>query len=461
MKMTVSEIAALSGGRLLFGDGSALVTDFITNSKDAKAGTMFVPIHGENVDGHRFIPNALAAGAASFTDHPIDPVDGPVVLVEDCRAALQKVGEAYRARFDIPVVGITGSVGKTTAKEMAALGLTVSRRVWRTPGNANSQVGVPTTVCGIEPEHTAAVIEMGVSMPGEMARIAKVTKPTCGIITNIGTSHLEFMGSRENILAEKLHMADYLPEGAPLFVNGDNDLLAGVKSDRYRVVPFGLGDNCHWRAESIAENPQGDGLSFTCLSPDGREQTVALPVLGEHNVRNALAAMALGDFFGQSLGDTARALSAYEPPAMRQQIKDAGGITVIDDTYNASPDSMESAINILASRPETGRRIAVLAGMRELGSYEQAGHRNTGAYARSKGVELLAVGELGGLMAQGYGPGAVRVKDNAEAAAWLLHTLKPGDSVLVKGSRGMKTEEIVNALIQSKGETNAERIDKG
>lgn len=445
MKMTVSEIAALSGGRLLFGDGSALVTDFITNSSDAKAGTMFVPIRGEKVDGHRFIPNALAAGTASFTDHPIDPAGGPVVLVEDCRAALQKVGAAYRARFDIPVVGITGSVGKTTAKEMAAQGLTATRRVWRTPGNANSQVGVPITVCGIGPEHTAAVIEMGVSMPGEMARIAQVVKPTCGIITNIGTSHLEFMGSRENILAEKAHMADYLPEGAPLFVNGDNDLLAGFTSGSYRVVTFGLSPHCQWRAKEVVEGK--DSLTFTCCSPEGQEQSVSLPVLGEHNVRNALAAMAVGSWLGQPLADTAQALTGYIPPAMRQQIKEAGGVTIIDDTYNASPDSMVSALDVLAGRNAPGRRIAVLAGMRELGSYEQAGHRNTGAYARSKGVELLAVGELGRLMAQGYGDGAVCVKDNAEAAAYLLHTLKPGDSVLIKGSRGMKTEEIVRALI--------------
>ena len=195
-----------------------------------------------------------------------------------------------------------------------------------------------------------------------------------------------------------------------------------------------------------------DSLTFTCCSPEGQEQTVSLPVLGEHNVRNALAAMAVGSWLGQPLADTARVLASYEPPAMRQQIKEAGGVAIIDDTYNASPDSMESALNVLADRPETGRKIAVLAGMRELGSYEQAGHQSTGAYARKKAVELLAIGELGRLIAQGYGDKAVCVKDNAEAAAWLLHRLRPGDAVLVKGSRGMKTEEVVNALLSGLGE---------
>lgn len=455
MKLTVSQIAEMAGGELLSGDGSVLVTTFFTDSRCAAPGKMFVPIRGEKNDGHDFITNALAAGAAaSFSDHPVD-VDGPLVLVDDCRAALQRVGGAYRARFEIPIVGITGSVGKTTAKEMIAQGLTAGHHVYKTKGNANSQVGVPITACGIEPEHTAAVIEMGVSMPGEMERIARVVKPTCGVITTIGTSHLEFMGTRENILAEKSHMADYLPAGAPLFVNGDNDLLPGLRSDTYQIVTFGLGEACSWRAEEIAENPEGDGMTFVCVSPEGQGQKVYLPVLGEHNVRNALAAMAVGGYLGQSMEDTARALADYTPPAMRQQTVEHEGVTVIDDSYNASPDSMRSALNVLASRPNAGRKIAVLAGMRELGSYTRQGHLDTGAYAKDKGVELLAVGELGEVIAQGYGDGAVCVKDNAEAAAWLKERLRPGDAVLVKGSRGMKTEEIVAALVNEKGESNA------
>lgn len=445
MKMTVSEIAELSGGQLLSGGGSALVTGFVTDSRKACPGAMFVPIRGENVDGHRFIATAFAAGAsASFADHPV-VAPGPLVLVEDCRAALQKVGEAWRERFSLPIVGVTGSVGKTSAREMIAQGLTAGHQVYRTDGNANSQVGVPITMCGIGPQHTAAVIEMGVSMPGEMARIAQVVKPTCGVVTTIGTSHLEFMGTRENILAEKAHMADYLPAGAPLFVCGDNDLLPSLHSEVYRVVAFGLGDHCQWRAVDLEE--AGDSLTFTCLAPDGRSQTVVLPVLGEHNVRNALAALAVGDHLGQSLADTARALSAYEPPAMRQQIKEARGLTIIDDSYNASPDSMQAALDLLAAKPASGRRVAVLAGMRELGSYEREGHWKTGAYAKEKGVELLAVGHLGELIAQGYGEGAVRIQDNTEAAAWLLERLRPGDLVLVKGSRGTRTEEIVQALL--------------
>lgn len=450
MQLTVSQIARMAGGRLLSGNGSAPVTAFFTDSRQAASGAMFVPIRGEKVDGHAYISAALQAGAAaSFTDRPLQEMPGPLVLVEDCRAALQRVAEAYRLQFTLPVAGITGSVGKTTAKEMAAQALTAAHRVYKTQGNANSQVGVPITLCGLEPCHTAAVIEMGVSMPGEMARIARVVRPTCGIVTTIGTSHLEFMGTRENILSEKLRMADYLPANAPLFVNGDNDLLSALPPGAFRAVTFGLSAGCMWQGKDMAET--GDGMSFLCVAPDGREQPVRLPVAGAHNVRNALAALALADHLGQSLAATAQALAGYEPPAMRQRVTRRGdGVTVIDDSYNASPDSMRSALDVLAARP--GRKIAVLAGMRELGSYTRQGHEDTGRYAAEKQVDiLLAVGELAGAIAQGYGPGAVQAPDNAQAAAWLQKALRPGDTVLVKGSRGMKTEEIVAALL--KGES--------
>ncbi len=447
MKMTISEIAALAGGRLLSGSPETEVTRFFTDSRMAAPGMMFVPIRGENIDGHVFIPNALSAGAAaSFTDHLVDCLPGrALVLVEDCRAALQQVAAAYRGRFTLPIVGITGSVGKTTAKEMIAQGLSAGFQVHRTPGNANSQIGVPITVCGIEPFHTAAVIEMGVSIPGEMARIAKVVRPTCGVITTIGTSHIEFMKTRENIMAEKVHLADYLPDGAPLFVNGDNDLLPTLTGISCQLVTFGLRESCRWRGKDVRER---DGyLTFTCVAPDGREQRVNLPVVGEHNVRNALAALAVADYLGQDLGTTARALEGYEPPAMRQRITEHEGVTVIDDSYNASPDSMRAAIDVLAGRPVSGRRIAVLAGMRELGDFSRQGHLETGRYAREHGVDLLlAVGGLAKDIALGYGPEAHTAGSNQEAVTFLEKELAPGDAVLVKGSRGMKTEEIVAGI---------------
>lgn len=446
MKLTLSEIAELCGGKIICGDPGTAVTNFFTDSREAKPGLMFVPIRGENNDGHDFIGSALKNGAAaSFTDHPIE-APGPLVLVDDCRAALQRTAGKYRERFDLPILGITGSVGKTTAKEMAALAIGAGHKVWKTPGNANSQVGVPITVCGIEPEHTAAVVEMGVSMPGEMERIARVVKPTCGIVTTIGTSHIQFMRTRENIMAEKVKLADYLEPSAPLFVSGDNDLLPGLDSGgRFRLVTFGLSEGCQWRGTDIEAGSEGQ--SFICHAPDGRTQTVRLPAPGSHMACDALSALAAADYLGVPLEDAARALSGYIPPKMRQVISHEGGVLLIDDSYNASPDSMRSALGLLAGQEIPGHRIAVLAGMRELGDHTRKGHLDTGAFAKELGIDtLIAVGELGEIIAEGFGSGAICAKNNAQAWELLRELLKPGDAVLVKGSRGMKTEEIVEKI---------------
>ena len=447
MRVKVSDIAAAAGGTLLCGDGNTVITSFITDSREAKAGAMFVPIRGERADGHSYIPAVLEGpAAAAFTDHEIPLGEKPLVLVKDCREALQRAAAWYRDQFAIPIVGITGSVGKTTAKEMVAQALSAQFRVLKTAGNQNSQVGVPITVCGLRKDHTAAVVEMGVSMPGEMARIAGVVKPTCAVMTNIGVSHIEFMKTRENILAEKARIADYLPPDGALFVNGDDDLLPTLKETMgSRVVTFGLGPTCDWRAFGL--NEADKGTFFTCQSPAGERTELFVPAAGEHNVRNALCAMAVARYLGVPAGDVVRAISAYKAPAMRQQMVEANGLLIIDDSYNASPDSMRSAIDVLSTRPVTGKRAAVLADMLELGDFSQQGHYQVGQYAKERGVELLvAVGPLSREIAAGYGEGARWFATNQEAAAFLRDALRPGDAVLVKGSRGMKTDEIVAAL---------------
>ncbi len=453
MRLKLSEIAALCGGQVLGGEDPA-VTSFATDSRDCKAGVMFVPIRGENIDGHSYIGSAFKAGAAAaFTDHPIPDETRPLVLVEDCRAALQKTMACYRDRFDIPIVGITGSVGKTTAKEMVAQTLSAKFNVHKTPGNQNSQVGVPLTISGLRKDHTAAVVEMGVSIPGEMARIAAVVKPTCAVMTNIGFSHLEYMKTRENILREKAHIADYLPPDGVLFVNGDDALLSTLKKGGgYNVVTFGLGAGCDWRAFSLREADKG--TFFACQASDGEQAEVFVPAAGEHNVRNALASLAVARQLGVPISDAVRAIGAYKAPAMRQQICEANGITIIDDSYNASPDSMHSALNVLRSRSVPGRRIAVLADMLELGEYAREAHFQVGEYARKAGIHMLvAVGPLSKEIAAGYGEGARWFAGNVEAAAFLRETLSPGDAVLVKGSRGMRVDEIVADLKKEKRKT--------
>ena len=403
MRVKISDILKATGGKLLCGDEAVAVTSFFTDSRQAKAGAMFVPIRGERADGHDYIPAVLESpAAATFTDHEIPLGEKPIVLVKDCREALQKAAAWYREQFAIPVVGVTGSVGKTTAKEMVAQALTAKFRVLKTAGNQNSQVGVPITVCGLKKDHTAAVVEMGVSMPGEMARIAAV-----------------------------VNIADYIPVDGALFVNGDDDLLPTLKETLGgKVVTFGLGPTCDWRAYGL--NEADKGTFFTCLSPAGEKTEVFVPAAG---------------YLGVPAEDAVRAISAYKAPAMRQQVVEAGGLLIIDDSYNASPDSMRSAIDVLATRPVTGKRAAVLADMLELGDFSQQGHYEVGSYARERGVELLvAVGPLAKGIAAGYGSEAHWFATNEEATAFLQEALRPGDAVLVKGSRGMRTDEIVAAL---------------
>ncbi len=452
MRLKLSEIAKACGGTILWAGGeeeagNTVVTAFTTDSREAKPGVMFVPIRGERVDGHSYIDAAFQLGsAASFTDRRFPSGDRPLVLVNDCRAALQKTAAWYRSRFQIPVVGVTGSVGKTTMKEMAAQALSARFSVHKTAGNQNSQVGVPMTIFGIKKEHTAAVVEMGVSMPGEMARIAGVVRPTCAVMTNIGVSHIEYMKSRENILREKSHIADYLPPDGVLFVNGDDDLLPTLAGAcGHRVVTFGLSRSCDWQASQL--NEADKGTFFTCTAPSGETMEVFVPAAGQHNVRNALASMAVASALGVPASDAARAIAAYKAPAMRQQVEQTGGLTIIDDSYNASPDSVRAALDVLASRKAAGRRAAVLADMLELGDFSRQGHREVGAYAREKGVDLLvAVGPLAKDIAAGYGAGAEWFASNAEASAFLKEWLRPGDAVLVKGSRGRRADEIVAAL---------------
>lgn len=447
MRLKISEIVRAAGGKLLCGDENAVITAFSTDSRQVRPGVMFVPIRGEKADGHSYIGEVFAGGAsATFTDHELPAREQPVVLVNDCRTALQKAAAYYRSQFTLPVVGVTGSVGKTTAKEMIAQALTASFNVMKTAGNQNSQVGVPLTVCGLRKDHGAAVVEMGVSMPGEMARIAAVVKPTCAVMTNIGVSHIEFMKSRENIMAEKAHIADYLPIDGVLFVNGDDDLLPSLKETRkHRVVTFGLGPQCDWRAAGLREADKG--TFFTCVGRSGETVEMFVPAAGEHNVRNALASMAVARYLGVPAEGAVRAIAAYKAPAMRQQVLEAGGLTIIDDSYNASPDSMRSAIDVLMSRNAPGKKAAVLADMLELGDFSRQGHYEVGQYAREKGVDLLvAVGPLAREIAAGYGDRALWFAENQEAAAYLRGALGEGDAVLVKGSRGRKTDEIVTAL---------------
>ncbi len=497
--MTAGKIAEAVGGRILWGDPQTPVWDICTDSRQAKAGELYVPILGERVDGHRFIEGALKNGAiATFTSQHASVEDLPEsvrgrnaamsdltgqdkktareeaallastvwICVEDTRGALQMLGQYCRSRLDIPFVGVTGSVGKTSTRTMIATALAAGFRTFQTAGNANSQVGVPITLSRITEDDEAAVIELGMSEPGEMARIGAIAGLNVAVMTNIGISHIEQLGSQANILREKLHITDGLADDGWLVLSGDDVYLCPNQShpeaavcaepvpelisciEKYKTVYYGLEPHNDYRAEEIrVENGR---TQFTMHCAKGA-YPVALPVIGMHHVQNALAALACADVLGMSLEDAAAALLHFGGVAHRQEWIDlpAMGISVIDDSYNASPDSMRAAITALKMTETQGRKIAVLADMWELGPETLRHHYDVGqAVGASDARILVTVGPLSVEIAKGAAQRnpdlqIVSVEDRFQAAQWLEAHYQAGDLILFKGSNGMKLFEII------------------
>ena len=450
MILSVGEICNACGGRLLRGDFGAFVTGVKTDSREITAGDLFVPIKGERTDAHIYISNVFAAGAvASFTENLFESAsgDGALIYVENSLAALQKLAYYYRNKFDIPVVGVTGSVGKTTTKEMIALALSAGKEAYYTKGNFNSQIGLPLTIMGLEEKHDCAVIEMGMSDFGEMSRLARITRPTVAVITNIGISHIAQLKTQNNIMLEKLHITDGFASDQLLLINGDDPWLSLLSGNLpFYTVTYGLSENCRWRAINICT--AAGSTSFDVLSPRGKIH-VYLPALGVHNIQNALAALAVADAVGVSVFEAARKLAEYTPPAMRQQIYNVNGITIIDDSYNASPDSVKSGIDVLCAQNTFGRKIAVLADMKELGDYSEKGHTEIGLYADEKKLDaIFAVGEdVKYTLSAAKNANCRHFESNEQLAHELLSYLQNGDCVLIKGSRSMHTEEVVKELL--------------
>lgn len=448
--ITVSDIVKATGGRLLCGPSDLPIRNISIDSRTMKGADLFVPIIGARVDAHRFIPGAFAAGAAAtFTSEHEEREDGhPWIRVEDTVQALQALGAYCRDRMTIPVIGITGSVGKTSTREMVTAALSAGLRVTGTAGNSNGQLGVPITLSEADPGAEICVLEMGMSEPGEMARIAAVARVDMGIVTNIGVSHIENLGSQENICREKMHITDGFGPENTMILNGDDPFLAAYRGKTvYRTVFYGLGSENDYRAEDIrVENGR---TRFTVTAGETRlELTLRVP--GVHNVRNALAALAAAGEQGVSLPAAAQALETYQGFEKRLQMIERNGYTIIDDSYNASPESMRAALQVLSVTPTSGRRAAVLADMLELGPQGPQFHYQIGQYAAScQPDQVFTVGPLAREIARALREADIPVEsfdENAQAAEALASWACPGDVVLFKGSHGMKLEEIVRTF---------------
>lgn len=448
---TTEEIAKATGGTA---SGHAEVTSVVIDNREVIGGSMFIAIKGERLDGHRFIPSAVEAGAVAVMAHKDVECEVPVVKVADTTQAFLDLAKFYRKEFDIPFVALTGSVGKTTTKEMICCVLNAKFHAHKTYKNWNNEIGLPKVLLGLKPEHTAAVIELGMNHKGEISRLSRTVEPDIGVITNVGVSHIENLGSRENILAAKLELLEGMKKGSTVFLNADNDLLSTVKRDDYVIKYFGIHteEPVAVRASNIEYKEKS--TVFTAVTEKGN-CPVEIPTTGEHNVYDAIAAIAVGLELDIPLEDCAKALENYIPAGMREHIVEKGGVTVIEDCYNASPDSMKALATTLAIKGQEGKRkIAVIADMLELGDYAETAHRQAGTYMAEAGADLLMT----------YGPdskfaaqaakekGMVRVFDfdtKEELAEKLISILRPGDVVAFKGSRGMELEEVIEKVYDS------------
>lgn len=460
--ITVKDIAEITGGVVLCGDENTPVFDICINSKEIKEGDLFIPIIGERVDAHRFIESALEKGAATLTSRHDGIVisDKPYIRVDNTIDALQRIGKAIRERFiSLPLVAVTGSVGKTTTREMITCALATSKETFHTEKNLNSQIGVPITLSRMSHKDEIAVLELGISEEGQMDRLSRMVQPNMAVVTTIGVAHIEFMKTQENIRHQKLSVVNFMQDGGTLFLNGDDPLLKDAIETEHltcRTLFYGTDDWCDYYAKDIeyhgsSEMEDGAYTTFVCVH-NNEEVPVTLNTLGKHNVGNCVVALAVANENGIPMELAAKGFETFK--GQRQRIIHLENkFTMIDDTYNASPDSMKASINVLCDMPCSGRRVAVLGDMFELGENEVLYHKEIGEFLSHKNLdEVVVLGELSQhiktvLEASESTTKVYTFSDNEEAAIYLVATLKPEDIVLLKASNGMNLKEIVDILL--------------
>ncbi len=442
--MTICEMILACGGRWQGGEEALSKTpvNIVTDSRQAGEGSLFIALRGEKTDGHKYISDVLSHGALAVLCEEPGTEGEPRIVVPEVLAAMRAIASANREKCSFPFIGVTGSVGKTTAKEMIASVLSAGLRTFKTPGSMNGQIGMPAALMGLENAYDAAVIEMGISLFGEMTRLTKVVRPDMAVFTNIGDAHLEALHDREGVLRAKSEILLGMKNDAVIFANGDDSLLRKANFGR-RTVLFGLGTNCQVRAEDVrAEN----GTELACrIVSDGRSFPVRVPAYGDYMIYSVLAAAAVGMELGLSDETIAEGMLAYRTVGHRSRVVRTPYCTLIDDCYNANPTSNRAAIDSMMRLP--GRKVCVLGDMREMGANSRELHREVGRYARERGVELLLTqGDEAAFFAEGAPEIACHFPDRASLLAALPDRIRPGDVVLVKASHGPHFEDVAETI---------------
>lgn len=455
--MTIEMIAKACNGSV-FGsyDSTKEITGVIMDSRKAADGVLFIAVKGERVDGHRFIPQVFEQGAMCVVCETLpQELTGPCILVKDSLQALKDIGEFYRKSCKVKVVGITGSVGKTSTKEFVASVLSQKYKVHKTAGNFNNEIGLPLTVLGIQKEHEVAVLEMGINHFGEMHRLSKIARPDICVMTNIGQCHLEFLGTRDGILKAKSEIFDFMAEDGMVVLNGDDDKLSTLEQVKGRTpVAFGLQpDNAVYATDVENKGLFGSTAKIHIKNEAGTEEVidVSIPLPGAHMVYNALCAAAVGRQLSLSAEEIRKGIETVQPTSGRSNIIRKQEMVIIDDCYNANPVSMEAAIDLLTMAE--GRKVAILGDMFELGENELSMHRRVGAYAAKKQIDvLICIGTASESMYMG-----AKETENGSTEIYYYKTLQDflndmnrllfaGDTVLVKASHSMGFEEVLKKL---------------
>lgn len=477
LNITVEDIVKAVGGTLLCGDGRQIVEHISIDSRSSRGNDIFVPIIGEKVDAHTFMGQALSVGCAAtltsehkdkneleetirgWSEQEKEGAEGKAFIsVSDTIEALHEIGRLCRSRVSIPAVGVTGSVGKTTTREMIATALSAEKRVFKTGKNYNSSIGLPITLSEMTNDYDIAVLELGMNVPGELGTIADLADIDVAVLTNIGVAHIEYFGTQEAICREKYTITKGFHgtrtihgNKGILFLNGDDPYLMAMRDlTGYPYKIYGTKPGCDYRAENIRMEDGHYRFDFVF---GNRRIPVALSVLGDHNVVNAAGALAVADYLGVDVEKAAKALTAFTGFQNRLQTFHTGGYTIIDDTYNASPASMKAGLSVLCGYEAPGRKIAVLGDMFELGSRSEEYHYEVGEFAAEMNFdELILVGEhvcqIGKAMEDKNSRIPVRrMETREEAAAYLKGILKEGDVLYLKASNGMKLKEITKALM--------------
>lgn len=450
---TVRDILGAVKGKLLSGNMEEILTGVSTDTRKIKKGELFLAIKGGKFDGHSFILDAVSKGAGGvlvqeggITNENFKLPDISFISVNDSVKALGDIGNFHRSRFNIPIIGITGSNGKTTVKEMIGSILNKKFNTLKNFGTENNNIGVPLTLMRLNSEHNIAVLEMGTNHLGEIRRLSEIARPTIAVITNIGPSHLEYLKDIDTVFKAKMEILEHMDKNAKLILNADDECLKKIKTD-LKTVWFGFNKEADFHADKINMGP--DGINFRLNG----KWDISLGVLGRHNVYNALGAIACAWDFGVSIEEIIDALKEFRVPNMRMEVKRFGDIKIINDTYNANPQSMKQAIEALRDMTTEGRKVLIAGDMLELGTFSGRFHHLVGKQAAESGIDLIvAVGKLAEHVAKGAQEAGMSEKKiklcavTKEAREKVANLVKKGDTILIKGSRAMRMEEIVGDL---------------